>query len=398
MEYLLPDLQRAGAPALGVLAGVVLIGTALFEAFEIIVLPRRASGRLGVARFFYILTWRPYSAIARRLKNTSRRESLLSLYGPSFLLLLVGVWAAILVLGFAMLHCAVGSVSGDIQDAGFGTMLYFSGTTFFTLGLGDVVPASATSRLLTVAEAGTGFAFLALLIGYLPIVYQMFAHRETNVSLLDQRAGSPPTTAELLRRNMGGADVSQLIALLRDWEVWVGELLESHLSYPVLAYFRSQHEDQSWIAALALILDVSAFVLAYGLTGATRQAGFTFAVARHAVGDLTNVLSLRPTRSKTDRLDSCSSRRLLEIAWISGLLTEQPGPAAERLAEIRSAYEPYLHALADHLLMTVPAWVPEPGAQDNWETTAWDLTSPAPLLGPNSPFASDPCVSCFVQK
>ena len=111
MEYLLPDLQRAGAPTLGVLAGVVLIGTALFEAFEIIVLPRRASGRLGVARFFYILTWRPYSAIARRLKNTSRRESLLSLYGPSFLLLLVGVWAAILVLGFAMLHCAVGSVS-----------------------------------------------------------------------------------------------------------------------------------------------------------------------------------------------------------------------------------------------------------------------------------------------
>jgi hypothetical protein len=110
-------------------------------------------------------------------------------------------------------------------------------------------------------------------------------------------------------------------------------------------------------------------VLAYGLTGATRQAGFTFAVARHAVGDLTNVLSLRPTRSKTDRLD-----------------------------EIRSAYEPYLHALADHLLMTVPAWVPEPGAQDNWETTAWDLTSPAPLLGPNSPFASDPCVSRFVEK
>jgi len=180
--------------------------------------------------FSTCLTWRPYSAIARRLKNTSRRESLLSLYGPSFLLLLVGVWAAILVLGFAMLHCAVGSVSGDTQDAGFGTMLYFSGTTFFTLGLGDVVPASATSRLLTVAEASTGFAFLALLIGYLPIVYQMFAHRETNVSLLDQRAGSPPTTAELLRRNMGAADVSQLIALLRDWEVWVGELLESHLS------------------------------------------------------------------------------------------------------------------------------------------------------------------------
>src|SRR5207302_9615874 len=102
MEYLLPDLQRAGAPALEVLAGVMLIGTALFEAFEIIVLPRRASGRLGVARFFYILTWRPYSAIASRLKNTSRREGLLSLYGPSFFLPLAGLWAAVLVLGFAL--------------------------------------------------------------------------------------------------------------------------------------------------------------------------------------------------------------------------------------------------------------------------------------------------------
>jgi Ion channel len=335
MEYLLPDLQRAGAPALGLLAGVVLIGTALFEAFEMILLPRRASGRLGVARFFYILTWRPYSAIARRLKNTSRRESLLSLYGPSFLLLLVGVWAALLVLGFAMLHCAVGSVSGGTQDAGFGTMLYFSGATFFTLGLGDVVPASATSRLLTVSEAGTGFAFLALLIGYLPIVYQMLAHREINVSLLDQRAGSPPTAAELLRRNMTGGDASQLIALLRDWEVWAGELLESHLSYPALAYFHSRHEDQSWIAALALILDVSACVLACGLNGAAWQAGFTFAVARHAVGDLTNVLSLRPTRSKTDRLDRCSSRRLFEIASMSGLLSEQPGPAGSEEQRLR---------------------------------------------------------------
>ncbi len=155
---------------------------------------------------------------------------------------------------------------------------------------------------MTVVEAGTGFGFLALVIGYLPIVYQMFARRETNVSLLDQRAGSPPSAAELLRRNVDNGDVTVLIQLLHDWEVWVADLLESHLSYPTLAYFRSQHENQSWVAALALILDVSAYLLACGAGRATRQAGFTFAVGRHAVGDLSNVFEVAPRVAATERL------------------------------------------------------------------------------------------------
>ena len=203
------------------------------------------------------LTWRPYAAVARRIGDDARREAYLSFYGPLSLVLLVGVWAFVLVLGFGVLHWADGQ--GD-----FGTDLYLSGTTFFTLGLGDVVPNSGMARALTVIEAGTGFGFLALVIGYLPIVYQMFARREMNVSLLDQRAGSPPSAAELLRRNVDSGDLSLLIQLLHDWEIWLADLLENHLSYPALAYFRSQHENQSWVAALAVILDVCAVGLACG--------------------------------------------------------------------------------------------------------------------------------------
>src|ERR1700730_14840409 len=269
---------------LAILLGLALVGAGLWDAFETVVLPRRVSRRVRIASVFYRLTWRPYAAFASRVHDDTRRESYLSFYGPLSLILLVGVWAVVLVLGFAVLQWAAGpGVTAPDGRPDFGIDLYFSGTSFFTLGLGDVVPQTGMARALTVVEAGTGFGFLALVIGYLPIVYQMFARRETNVSLLDQRAGSPPSAAELLRRNVVDGDVTTLIQLLRDWEVGVADLLESHLSYPTLAYFRSQHENQSWVGSLAMIMDVSAYLLTCGGGRATRQAGFTFAVGRHAV-------------------------------------------------------------------------------------------------------------------
>jgi voltage-gated potassium channel Kch len=374
--------------AILVTAGLALVGAALFDAFETVVLPRRVSRRLRLARAFYLLTWRPCAAIARRRRDDARREAFLSFYGPSSLLALVGLWALVLILGFALLHRAAGSFTGA-NGGGLATDLYFSGTTFFTLGLGDVAPASWVARLLAVAEAGLGFAFLALLIGYVPVVYQLFARREANVALLDQRAGSPPSAAELVRRNVADGDPVELVRLLREWEAWVGDLLETHLSYPALAYFRSQHENQSWLAALAVILDLSAYVLACGRTPVARQAGFTFAIGRHAVGDLCGVLGLRPRPPGADRLDAAASDRLWALAARTGLRADSPAAARERLTAIRSAYEPYLAALAAHLLMELPPWVPAAGALDNWETTAWDFASPTSLLGPGDPFRGD---------
>ena len=375
------------ASLLAALVGLGLIGTALLDAFETVVLPRRVDRRWRVARVFFRTTWVPYSHIAHRIVNDARRETFLSFYGPSSLLLLVAFWAIMLIFGFAILHWAAGStVSSPTNQPDFPTDLYFSGTTFFTLGLGDVVPSSGVARLLTVAESGVGFAFLALLIGYFPIVYQIFARRETNVSQLDQRAGSPPTAAEFIRRNVEQGDLTELIKLLRDWEMWVADLLEGHLSYPVLSYFRSQHENQSWVGGLTMILDVSAFVLACGETAAVRQAGFTFAIGRHAVGDLSNVFDARPRDPSGERLDPAELRRLWEIATNSGLLGQHEAAAQARLTAIRASYEPYVQALGDVLLMALPPWVPPIGALDNWETTAWDFESPAKEFGPNSPF------------
>src|SRR5258706_11215391 len=169
--------------------------------------------------------------------------------------MLFAIWAFALVLAFAMLHWAAGSslnVSGG--PATFRTDLYLSGTTFFTLGLGDVTPRTALARVITVAEGGMGFGYLAIVISYLPTMYTAFSQREINISLLDARAGSPPTAGELLRRHSHVHGFNILTRYLQEWEIWCAQLMESHLSYPVLCYFRSQHDNQSWLAAFTGVL------------------------------------------------------------------------------------------------------------------------------------------------
>src|SRR5439155_10540484 len=234
---------------------IALIGTVLWDAFESIVLPRRVTRRWRLARLFYRLTWTLWAAVARRIGSRARRESFLGIFGPLSLLLLLALWAASLVLGFGALHWSLGTTLHTLDaPSSFGTYLYLSGTTFFTLGLGDVAPRGPLARGLTVVESGVGFGFLALVIGYFPVLYNAFSRREVSITLLDPRAGSPPTVDELLLRH-GRERLHHLDRFLHEWEKWTAELMESHLSYPVLAYFRSQHAHQSWLAALTTVLD-----------------------------------------------------------------------------------------------------------------------------------------------
>jgi hypothetical protein len=250
------------------------------------------------------------------------------------------------------------------------TDFYVSGTNFFTLGLGDVIPLTWPARTLTVLEAGTGFAFLAIVIGYLPVIYQAFSRREVFISLLDARAGSPPTALELLKRHAEEQALDHLDELLREWEHWSAELLESHLSYPVLAYFRSQHDNQSWLAALTTILDATALILA-GLQGRpTTQARLTFAMARHTVVDLSQVFKTPPRHHGRQRLNADDLSQLQSALRAAGLNPDDRD--GQRLAHFRQLYEPYVEALAQYLQMSLPPWVIVTSQKDNWQTTAWE--------------------------
>jgi hypothetical protein len=361
------------------LIGIALIVVVLWDVFETIVLPRRVTRRFRLTRAFYRSIWLPWSAIARGFKKSKQREVFLSVFGPLSLLALLVLWAATLVFGFASLHWAVGSHLNLANGrAGFFSDLYYSGTTFFTLGLGDIAPSGSPARGLTVIEASLGFGLLALVIGYFPVLYQAFSRREVNISMLDARAGTPPTAAELLRRHQEGHSLESLDQLLRDWEMWAADLMESHLSYPVLCFFRSQHDNQSWLSALNAVLDTCSLVMV-GIDGIPKwQAQLTFKMARHAVVDISQTFNASPLKHDGARLpkkDLDTLRLVLSETGV-GLRNEQGDETT--FEELRAMYEPYTQVLSRYLMMPLPGWLPKARASDNWQTSAFENASPAP--------------------
>lgn len=363
-------------PIVATLCGIALIAVVLWEGFETIVLPRRVTRRFRLTRLFYRRTWRPWAKMVGSVVPARWRETWLSVFGPLSLLLLLSIWAVGLIIGFALLHWAAGSAV-LARDGHYGilTDLYLSGSTFFTLGLGDVVPRSTVPRFLVVIESGMGFAFLALVIGYLPALNQSFARREVSISLLDARAGSPPTASEMLRRHSHERGMEALRQLLHEWERWSAEFLEGHLSYPVLAYFRSQHDNESWLAALSAILDTCALVMASSENTCERQAELTFAMARHAVVDLAQVFNTPPHIPGQDRLSPVRLQYLREQLDSASLHWEPDVAQRLKLVALREMYEPYISALADHFLVDVPPWSRPADAHDNWRTSRWGGTA-----------------------
>ncbi len=357
---------------LAFIVGILLILTVLQDSFEAIVLPRRVSRKFRLSRFFYITLWSSWAMLGRKMRPGNRREYYLSYFGPLSLILLLVVWASVLVVGFALLQWGLGSqFSSPEKVVSFTTDLYLSGTTFITLGLGDVIPHAGPARFLVVLEAGTGFAFLALVIGYVPVIYQAFSRREINISLLDARAGSPSTAAEMLRRHCKANNTVELVAYLRDWEKWCAELLESHLSYPVLTYYRSQHERQSWLAALTTVLDVCALIMVVLDDVPIKPAKFIFAIARHTAVDLAQTYGTPPNMT-TKRLSQADFAHLCSVLTENGIAVCDGPEVEQKLAELRGMYEPFVEALSKHLIMALPGWTPPADRVDDWETSAWD--------------------------
>jgi hypothetical protein len=352
-------------------AGIACLFIVLLDAFQTIILPRRAIGRFRITSLFYITTWRPWAFFARRLHNPRKRETLLSFYGPLSLILLLVVWAAALVMGFALIFYALRSPFNDATERpGFLSDVYVSGTTIFTLGLGDVTPRNPWVRTLIILESGTGLGFLAVVMGYFPVLYSAFSRREVSIALLDARAGSPPTAAELMRRHAYQGGEQSLAVLLLEWERWSAELLESHISYPLLCYFRSQHNNQSWLSALTAILDTSALLIS-GIRGQeARQAQLTFAMARHAAVDLAQNFALRPAPSAPDRLPPERYQKLFDALCESGVNVCHDNLSSDRLRDMRSLYEGYLQVLSRYLEMPLPPWLADRPYKDNWQTVA----------------------------
>jgi hypothetical protein len=369
---------------IAVIIGVVFCSGVVLDAFQTIILPRRPTKRFRITRLFYIVTWRPWVWFSELTQANKAREQNYSIFGPVSLLLLLVLWAVMLVLGFGLIYFGIGSPFNDPLSANPHLPLwlvalrmdfYFSGTTLFTLGLGDVQPHSFLVRTVAVMECGTGLGFVALVIGYVPVLYQAFSRREVSVAMLDGRAGSPPTATELLRRHGFEGGQEELIALLSEWERWSAEILESHISYPILCYYRSQHDNQSWLSALVAILDACALLITTIEGPTVRQAQLTFAVGRHALIDLGHVFHVEKWPEGADvevpeRLPAEVFNRLCDaLGEMQMRLCGDPA-TMRRLTAIRQLYEPHAQALAQYLRMPLPEWVAEPKAVDPWKKVA----------------------------
>jgi hypothetical protein len=355
----------------GILGGAV-VALMLLEIFVAFLLPRRVKRDPAIVRSIFNYAWLPWRRLARSLPAQAA-DTMLGIYGPFGLLLNLVLWVAALMFGYACLQWAGGSHLGAMRSTvGFGNDLYFSAATMTTDGPASLSAQTTFARVIQVIDSGSGLAVLAIVIGYLPSLYQAFSRREATVSQLDARAGSPPSAGRLLLRSADGEGWPALNRYLGGWETWVAELMETHLAYPVLAYFRSQHVNQNWLAAMCTILDACAFTIAAAPEGTVDSTRFTFAIARHAVADLSYSFHVTPTAPSRERLPEEDLMELINQLHALGVeLGAEPDVVKQRITRTRAFYEPYVNALAERLELPMPPWLAPESPTDNWRTTSW---------------------------
>jgi hypothetical protein len=377
---------------LAVVLGVAIFFIVLLDAFEAMVLPRRATRKYRPARYYYRVMWFIWIRAATGFRRRGLRQHFLSVFGPLSLLGLFTFWVATLIFAFALFHWSLAQPMGiEKSPPTLANCAYLSGETFFTLGYGDLAPTSPLGRFLSVLEAGMGFGFMAVIIGYLPVLYQAFSRRERTIGLLDARAGSPPTAGELLGRLAKAGALPEVDKMLVEWESWAADLLESQLSFPVLAFYRSQHDNQSWLAGLATVLDTCSLLLANILDINRHQVQITFAMARHAAVDLALIFKTRPREPSIERMPVECYQALLKRLTDSGLQIDASSTSTARLEELRAMYEPFLAALGNYFRFDLPPIVAAEVAADNWQRSAWQARIPGigslPIANPGEHFS-----------
>lgn len=344
-------------PYVAALIGIALVLATLLDAFEVVLLPRPTRDPARMNRFFFRSTWAIWSRAALRLPAGRRREDFIGVYGPLSMVMLFALWAICLIVGYGLIQWALQAVMAGGAVQSVGRELIMSGDAFFTLGYGDIVPRGTVPRLIVILEAGTGFGFIALTVGYLPVLYQHFARRDAQLIDFSARAGSPPNALALLQWHAAAGDPDQMNQWLRDWEHWAGDLIESHSTYPMLAFYRSQHEGYSWLASLAVVIDVCALIIVGSIGPPLIQAAATFSAGRRVLGEVSRSLGLSSAPWRDERrLEPRAFVELCAVFESASLDWRTDGGASQALAELRRTYEPELDALSTYPLLPLPAW------------------------------------------
>jgi hypothetical protein len=330
--------------------GLVLLAIVLWDIFQSIVVPRPTPGRLRLARYLIPPTWRLWRAIGFR--RGVANDWFLGLYAPATAIVLFAVWLALIVIADGLmlygLRAEITPTPASFLDA-----LYFAGTSVLTLGYGEIVAAGGLSRVIVLVAAATGLGVVALVITFIFSLFASYQRREVMVVTLSARAKAPPSAATLLETYARHDMTGDLPGLFRDWEQWAAEVLDSHVAYPLLGYFRSSHDNISWVSSLGAVLDAAALV-GTTITGVPRgQAEMMLRVGAHLVEDISNYLGLAGEGSGVDPADFAAVHDRLERAGYAMEPLERSARAFERT---RRTYVGRLEALAAYWATPAQSW------------------------------------------
>jgi Ion channel len=268
--------------------GAFLVAIMLIDIFLSIVVPRRAPnlGRLlRVSGHIVPNLWRAWRMVGLRIGTSERREAWLGSFASLAIVVLLVVWVAALTVGYGLIFDAL-KAQIKPEPENLGTSVYFAGVAMLTLGFGDFVAVGGPARLISLIAAANGLGLFALVITLLFTLYGSFQRRERAVVLLEAGAGAPPSGVTLLETYALGGMLDDLPRVFLDWQSWAAEVLDSHLAYPILAYFRSSHDNDSWISSLGAVMDAATLCLTTIDGGPKGVAKLARAVGNHCLEDL----------------------------------------------------------------------------------------------------------------
>jgi len=338
--------------------GLLLIAVVLWDTFQTVVLPRPAHTRIRLARTLTRLAWPLWRGRAVRKTTNVDQEKILGSFAPALVVIVLMAWIALLILGFGLVMFALRDELSPTPD--FGTALYFAGESILTIGFGDISAVGGLSRVAAVVGGALGLGVLALGITYLFSLYGSFQRRETLVVRLEPRAGAPPSGVALLETYAADDMRAALPAFFLEWEAWAAEVLDTHVAYPILPYFRSSHDNASWVSALGAVLDAAALVLTCVEDGPTGEATMVQRLGGHVVEDLSNFFGWQQTRvALVARTEFDEARERLSAA---GWTLREADEAWERFVMIRSGYAARLNEMALFWVTPPALWIGDRGA------------------------------------
>jgi Ion channel len=340
--------------------GLLLVAIALNDLFQSVIVPRAVGRRFRPSFYQARMLWRlwPHFAPVVRSGNVYPRENFLAVFGPFNLVLNLVTWSLLVLLGYGTIFFALrDQMHPNIHT--LGEALYFAGTSFFTIGFGDYFGTSGLTRMFSLAAGACGFGIISITTAYVFAIFGAFQSREQFVVSISARAGVPPSGVGLLMIAADASIIKDLPSLMRSGEMWCASVMETHLAYPILGYFRSSHDEQSWVGTLGTLLDTATLLIST-VRADVGEARILYTIGRHAARDLGVYFGLLDDNAPNDpgitRDEFHAACRQLEAA---GLELHDPDAAWDNFARLRGTYAYYLNGLAAYFHIPPLRWIGE---------------------------------------